>query len=135
MADRVVVGKANDGTSDVYGLWVSKPGVSVITAGVLAGTNDLLFDSRNPYGQVLSATTVTLSSGVNNIGFTAVNGKKSLVLWWYTSSTKLSSADPLIMGEIEVTQSVTGTTGTLTFDNSTGSAVEIGYIISDMEAS
>ena len=47
MANRVVLGKANDGSSDIYGLFVSKPGVDIINgSGVLCDQEDMLFDSR-----------------------------------------------------------------------------------------
>ena len=47
---RVILGKAKttSGGSDIYGLWVSKPGVDVINTSnnVLADPEDMLFDSR-----------------------------------------------------------------------------------------
>ena len=53
MANRIVLGKANDGSSDVYGLWISKPAISggfdgnvINGSGVLCNDEDMLFDSR-----------------------------------------------------------------------------------------
>ena len=56
MAKRVVLGKANDGSSDIYGLFVSKPGVEIVNgSGVLCDQEDMLFDSRKgKFAQVLA---------------------------------------------------------------------------------
>ena len=72
MAKRVILGKANDGSSDIYGLFVSKPGVEIINgSGVLCDQEDMLFDSRKgKFAQVLanqdgtgSAQSVTVPAG------------------------------------------------------------------------
>ena len=72
MANRIVLGKANDGSSDVYGLWLSKPGVNVVNgSGVLCNDEDMLFDSRKgKFASVLanqngtgSAQSVTVPAG------------------------------------------------------------------------
>jgi len=72
MANRVVLGKANDGSSDIYGLWVSKPGVNIVNgSGVLCDQEDMLVDSRKgKFATVLanqngsgSAQTVTVPAG------------------------------------------------------------------------
>ena len=72
MANRIVLGKANDGSSDVYGLWLSKPGGNVINgSGVLCNDEDMLFDSRKgKFASVLanqngtgSAQSVTVPAG------------------------------------------------------------------------
>ena len=72
MAKRVVLGKANDGSSNIYGLFVSKPGVEIINgSGVLCDQEDMLFDSRKgKFAQVLanqdgtgSAQSVTVPAG------------------------------------------------------------------------
>ena len=72
MAKRVLLGKANDGCSNIYGLFVSKPGVEIINgSGVLCDQEDMLFDSRKgKFAQVLanqngsgSAQSVTVPAG------------------------------------------------------------------------
>ena len=72
MAKRVLLGKANDGSSNIYGLFVSKPGVEIINgSGVLCDQEDMLFDSRKgKFAQVLanqngsgSAQSVTVPAG------------------------------------------------------------------------
>ena len=72
MAKRVILGKANDGSSNIYGLFVSKPGVEIINgSGVLCDQEDMLFDSRKgKFAQVLanqdgtgSAQSVTVPAG------------------------------------------------------------------------
>ena len=72
MANRVVLGKANDGSSDIYGLFVSKPGVDIINgSGVLCDQEDMLFDSRKgKFAQIFenqdgtgSAQSVTVPAG------------------------------------------------------------------------
>ena len=72
MANRIVLGKANDGSSDVYGLWLSKPGVNVVNgSGVLCDEEDMLIDSRKgKFASVLanqngtgSAQSVTVPAG------------------------------------------------------------------------
>ena len=78
MANRVVLGKANDGSSDVYGLWISKPAISggfdgnvINGSGVLCNDEDMLFDSRKgKFASVLanqngsgSAQSVTVPAG------------------------------------------------------------------------
>ena len=72
MAKRIVLGKANDGSSDIYGLFVSKPGVEIVNgSGVLCDQEDMLFDSRKgKFAQILanqngtgSAQSVTVPAG------------------------------------------------------------------------
>ena len=78
MANRIVLGKANDGSSDVYGLWLSKPAISggfdgnvINGSGVLCDDEDMLFDSRKgKFASVLanqngsgSAQSVTVPAG------------------------------------------------------------------------
>ena len=72
MAKRVILGKANDGSSDIYGLFVSKPGVDIINgSGVLCDQEDMLFDSRKgKFAQIFanqdgtgSAQSVTVPAG------------------------------------------------------------------------
>ena len=67
---RAVLGKAKitSGGSDIYGLWVSKPGVDVINTSnsVLCDSADMLFNSNSPEiaGNVLASgsTTITFNS-------------------------------------------------------------------------
>ena len=131
MADRLVVGKANDGTSDVYGLWVSKPGVNVINgSGVLAASEDLLFDSRNPYGQVLKSGVVTVNPDTTTIvSFNARNGQIPPFIWWRASDTKLTLADVNFYNALTVDVSVTGNSGELQIVNDENNTLTIGYLI------
>ena len=78
MANRVVLGKANNGSSDIYGLWISKPAISggfdgnvINGSGVLCDDEDMLFDSRKgKFASVLanqngtgSAQSITVPAG------------------------------------------------------------------------
>ena len=131
MADRLVVGKANDGTSDVYGLWVSKPGVDVINgSGVLTSTRNLLFDSRNAYGQVLASGAVSVpGDGTVQINFNARNGQIPPLFWWRASDTILTNVDTNYNIKITATLNVTGNSGSLTFQNNEDNAISVGYIL------
>lgn len=131
MADRLCLGKANNGTSDVYGLWVSKPGVNVINgSGVLAASEDLLFDSRNPFGQVLKSGVVTASPDTTTIvTFNARNGQNPPFIWWRASDTKLTLVDRSYRVSLTVTTQVTGNSGQLRIVNNENNSVTIGYII------
>ncbi|MGB1843056.1 MAG: hypothetical protein ACPHIB_02760 [Thalassobaculaceae bacterium] len=131
MADRLVIGKANNGTSDVYGLWVSKPGVNVINgSGVLAASEDLLFDSRNPFGQVLKSGIVTVNPDTTTIvSFNARNGQIPPFIWWRSSSTKLTLADVNFYTALTVDVSVTGNSGELQIVNEENNSLTIGYLI------
>ena len=86
MANRIVLGKANDGSSDVYGLWMSKPAISggfdgnvINGSGVLCDDEDMLIDSRKgKFAQVLlnqggtgSAQTVPVPAGKRCMVFIA----------------------------------------------------------------
>ena len=64
MANRIALGKANDGSSDIYGLWISKPGVAIVNgSGVLCDQEDMLFDSRKgKFASVLANQTGTGST-------------------------------------------------------------------------
>jgi hypothetical protein len=130
MADRLVVGKANDGTSDVYGLWVSKPGVNVINgSGVLTDSRNLLFDSRNPFGQVLKAGSGSVpSEGTVQVTFVARNGNTPPVFWWSATDSKLTNCDTGQDVRVTASLSVSGNVGTLTFSNS-GNTASVGYVI------
>jgi len=90
MANRVVLGTANDGSSDVYGLWISKPAISggfdgnvINGSGVLCDDEDMLFDSRKgKFASVLanqdgtgSAQSVTVPAGKRLMLF--INGSDS----------------------------------------------------------
>mgnify|MGYP001285173130 CR=1 FL=1 len=70
MSNRVVLGKAKttSGGSDIYGLWVSKPGTDVINTSnsVLADPEDMLFDSRR--AEMVSQP---LASGTGTVTFTS----------------------------------------------------------------
>ena len=135
MADRLVVGKANNGTSDVYGLWVSKPGVNVINgSGVLASAEDLLFDSRNPFGQVLSSGAIVVPAESNSqISFTARNGKTPPLFWWNTTNAELTNVNTSYQTKVTATFSITGNNGTLTFSNNDGAPANIGYFLLSLD--
>ena len=87
MADRILLGKANDGSSDIYGLWVSKPAISggfdgnvVNGSGVLCDLEDMMFDSRHDYGQVLAKGVVEGDGGADNISVTVRDGVEPFVI-------------------------------------------------------
>jgi len=72
MSNRVVLGKAKitSGGSDIYGLWISKPGTDVINTSnsVLADPEDMLFNSNatEMAGNVLASGSSTITfSGTN----------------------------------------------------------------------
>ena len=131
MADRLCLGKANNGTSDVYGLWVSKPGVNVINgSGVLAASEDLLFDSRNPFGQVLKSGVVSCTADSTTIvTFNARNGQVPPFIWWRASNTKLTLVDRSFRIDLTVTASATGNNGQLDIVNNENNTITIGYVI------
>ena len=68
---RVLLGKANDGSSDIYGLWVSKTGTSVINTSthVLADPEDMLFNSSATEiaGNVLASGSLTITFSGSNL--------------------------------------------------------------------
>jgi len=70
MANRIVLGKGKttSGGSDLYGLWISKTGTSVINTSthVLADPEDMLFDSRR--AEIVSQP---LTSGTGSVTFTS----------------------------------------------------------------
>lgn len=137
MADRLVVGKANDGTSDVYGLWVSKPGVNVINSGtgVLAASEDLLFDSRNVYGQVLKSGTETCAGDSTTVvTFTAQNGQTPPVFIWKATDTELTNVVVGTETNISVSFSITGNSGTMNLINSKSNSITVGYILWALES-
>jgi len=88
MANRIALGKANNGSSDIYGLWISKPAISggfdgnvINGSGVLCDDEDMLFDSRKgKFASVLanqdgtgSAQSVTVPAGKRPMLPTGVN--------------------------------------------------------------
>lgn len=131
MAERLCLGKANNGTSDVYGLWVSKPGVNVINgSGVLAASEDLLFDSRNPFGQVLKSGVVTAGADTTTVvAFNARNGQTPPFIWWRASDTILTLVDRSFRINLTVTASASGNSGSLSIVNNENNSVTIGYIV------
>jgi len=72
MSNRVVLGKGKttSGGSDIYGLWVSKPGTDVINTSnsVLADPEDMLFDSRR--AEMVSQP---LASGTSTVTFSGTS--------------------------------------------------------------
>ena len=79
---RVLLGKANDGSSDIYGMWVSKVGVPVIdpTSGELCNVEKMMFDSRHDYGQTLAVGVVEGDGGADNISVTVRDGVEPFVI-------------------------------------------------------
>ena len=118
MAKRLLVGKANDGSSDIYGLWISKPAITdgfdgnvINGSGVLCDQEDMLFDSRKgKHGMILgsgtgtgSGQTVTVPAGKRTMMF-LVPDKSDM------GGTSLSSAGTVPTA----TQTLSGTTMTVT---------------------
>ena len=78
---RVLLGKANDGSSDIYGMWVSKPGIPVVDgSGVLCNVEKMMFDSRHDYGQTLAVGVVEGDGGADNISVTVRDGVEPFVI-------------------------------------------------------
>ena len=122
MANRVVLGKANDGSSDIYGLFVSKPGVDIINgSGVLCDQEDMLFDSRKgKFAQIFanqdgtgSAQSVTVPAGKRLMFFCNSEVRSSA----YDSRTRHYA-----------TQTVSSNTMSITVDSG------IRYVLMNIEA-
>ena len=117
MANRIVLGKANDGSSDVYGLWVSKPAISggfngnvVNGSGVLCDQEDMLFDSRKgKFNQILASKTGTGSAQT----VTVPAGKRAMLLMNGADSRNKPTIGTAGTGAEGISQTVSGTTMTL----------------------
>jgi hypothetical protein len=80
MANRVLLGKRG---SD-YGLWVSKPGVNVLTCD----PEDMIFDTDLDYGQVVAKGSV---SSATNVSVTVRDGVDPYVVAKGYSGTTIST--------------------------------------------
>lgn len=122
MANRILLGKANDGSSDVYGLFVSKPAISggfngnvVDGSGVLCDDEDMLFDSRKGKMAQIIANQNGSGSGQS---VTVPAGKRLIVLIAPADSRCRHTA----------TQTVSGNTMTITVPNG------VKYVLTNIEA-
>ena len=117
MSNRIVLGKANDGSSDIYGLWVSKPAISggfngnvINGSGVLCDQEDMLFDSRKgKFNQVLAKNTGTGSGQT----VTVPAGKRVMLLMNGADSRNLPSLTSQGTPAEGISQTLSGTTMTL----------------------
>ena len=112
MAKRVLVGKANDGSSDIYGLWVSKPTVDVIDgSGELCKQEDMMFDSRKgKHGMFLGSGTGTGSGQT----VTVPAGKRTMIFMTPNASDMGAGAYSQQQTILGATQTLNGTTMTVT---------------------
>ena len=112
MAKRVLVGKANDGSSDIYGLWVSKPTVDVIDgSSVLCDQEDMMFDSRKgKHGVILGSGTGTGSGQT----VTVPAGKRTMMFMTPNASDMGAGAYSQQQTIPGATQTLSGTTMTVT---------------------
>ena len=112
MAKRVLVGKANDGSSDIYGLWVSKPTVDVIDGSdELCKQEDMMFDSRKgKHGVILGSGTGTGSGQT----VTVPAGKRTMMFLVPVASDMGGAALSSASAPPSATQTLSGTTMTVT---------------------
>ena len=117
MANRVILGKANDGSSDIYGLWVSKPAISggfngnvINGSGVLCDQEDMLFDSRKgKFNQILASKTGTGSGQT----VTVPAGKRVMLLMNGADSRNTPLDTSMGAAAEGISQTLSGTTMTL----------------------
>lgn len=113
MANRVLLGKK--GTE--YGLWISKPGIDVTTAGV----DDLLFsssDSAYKYGQVLaqgSHTFPATAGSTHTVTVTMPANKEPYVFWYSSLSSTTFTPVSVLEGDVDVSYSFSGNDTTVQF--------------------
>ena len=132
MAKRVLLGKANDGSSDVYGLWISKPAISggfdgnvINGSGVLCDQEDMLFDSRKgKHALVLGSGTGTGSSQ----SVTVPAGKRTMMFFAPDKSDMGASGNSGAASVPTATQTLSGTTMTVTVTNN------VKWIVTNIEA-
>ena len=132
MARRIVLGKANDGSSDIYGLWISKPAISggfdgnvVNGSGVLCAQEDMLFDSRKgKFNQILAKNTGTGSGQT----VTVPAGKRVMVLMNGADSRNAPTIGTFGTPSEGIEQTVSGTTMTLTAKSG------VKYLVLTLEA-
>ena len=122
MANRIVLGKANDGSSDVYGLWISKPAISggfdgnvINGSGVLCNDEDMLFDSRK--GKF--ASVLANQNGTGSVQSVTVPAGKRLMLFINSSDSRCRHY---------ATQTVSSNTMSITVSNG------VKYVLMNIEA-
>ena len=122
MANRVVLGKANDGSSDIYGLFVSKPGVDIINgSGVLCDQEDMLFDSRKgKFAQIFAN-----QDGTGSAQSVTVPAGKRLMFF---CNSEVTSSDYDSRTRHYATQTVSSNTMSITVDSG------IRYVLMNIEA-
>ena len=114
MAKRVLVGKANDGSSDIYGLWISKPAISggfdgnvIDGSGELCKQEDMMFDSRKgKHGMFLGSGTGTGSGQT----VTVPAGKRTMMFLVPVASDMGGAALSSASAPPSATQTLSGTT-------------------------
>ena len=139
---RVLLGKANDGSSDIYGMWVSKNDIPVINgSGVLANVEDMLFDSRHDYGQTLARGLVDGTGGADTIDVEVRNNVEPFVICksYESSGTVISTKGSgegtawswyLNSGnQFDVSTSISGNDCTVTITPDSDIQKDIAYII------
>ena len=144
MAKRVLLGKARytSGSSDTYGLWVSKPTIEVYTTVTVSGTDytvlcdreDMLFDTGLDYGQViakgsLSSTTnisVTTRSGVDPYVIAKGYTGTTISTRWLSTDTAASAAWFIANGQ---DCAITYSSGTVTITPSSDLSTTVNYIV------
>lgn len=126
MAKRVVLGKANDGSSDIYGLWISKPTVDVVDgSNVLCDQEDMLFDSRKgKHGVILGSGTGTGSGQT----VTVPPGKRTMMFITPNKSDQGAVARGANNGVPTATQTLSGSTMTVTVTSG------LKWIVTNFEA-
>ena len=122
MANRIVLGKANDGSSDVYGLWISKPAISggfdgnvINGSGVLCDEEDMLIDSRK--GKF--ASVLANQNGTGSVQSVTVPAGKRLMLFINSSDSRCRHY---------ATQTVSSNTMSITVSNG------VKYVLMNIEA-
>ncbi len=112
MAKRLLAGKANDGSSDIYGLWISKPTVDIVDgSNVLCDQEDMMFDSRKgKHGMFLGSGTGTGSGQT----VTVPAGKRTMMFLVPVASDMGGAALSSASAPPSATQTLSGTTMTVT---------------------
>ena len=140
---RVLLGKANDGSSDIYGMWVSKAGVPVVNgSGVLCNVEKMMFDSRHDYGQTLAVGVVEGDGGADNISVTVRDGVDPFVIsrGFDNGGKVLSTRRSAVGGStqdffstggnyVTVTASTSGSSSTVTITPQPDLEPDVAYVI------
>lgn len=132
MANRILLGQRGS----EFGLWVSKPGKDVTTAGI----NDLLFSSSNStykYTQILargSHTFPTTAGSIKTITVTMNNNKAPYVFWYASPSPSTFIPVTILTSYVEVSYSFPSTNQcTVQFYKYGSSEFDIYYLIANAE--